>query len=313
MSTTAKASPYARAAARDATGKVHTTSFSTRKYTPEEVAEKIKGWKAKIKALGGVPPKPAETPLFSEAKILPETKTEAPSNFSDAKILPEPKKAEMPVSEAKILPAVPLELLESRPFALDLPKDAFTVAILASSRAGKTTVISHLFREMLRKHITILVAPHSFADAYASFKPDRNLVRAQELYPELLKAAHKLQKKSKMAFRLCFILDDFADRDDKNARSLFLNMRNAKISTILATQSPKLLAKSARGSVNWLLFGRFNSDEQIRDAVDTFLSSYLPGKMEEKIALYRQLTSDYHWLALDQLNDRLVRLKPAPR
>ena len=284
--TTAKAAPYARTSARDATGKIHTTSFSTRKYTPEEVATKIVAWKEKVKKIG------AETPAETPPEAAPK-----PSNFS----------------EAKITPAAPLELLESRPFELNLPKDAFTVAILASSRAGKTSAIRYLFRTQLKKYITILVAPHSFADAYEGFKPDRNLVRAEELHQELMRAAHKLQKKSKMAFRICFILDDFADRDDKNARALFLNMRNAKISTILATQSPKLLAKSARGSVNWILFGRFNSDEQIRDAVETFLSSYLPGKMEEKIALYRQLTADYHFLALDQLNDRLVRLKPAPQ
>ena len=83
-------------------------------------------------------------------------------------------------------------------------------------------------------------------------------------------------------------------------------MRNAKISTIILLQSIKLLSKSGRFNGNNFIFRHMNNSESVEEVLKLFLSGYGPFykiSTEDKIKLYKQITSDYSFIYLDALND----------
>jgi hypothetical protein len=54
-----------------------------------------------------------------------------------------------------------------------------------------------------------------------------------------------------------------------------------------------------------------NNDSEIEAVVKSYLVSFFPTRlyMAEKIALYRQLTEDYHWIVIDMVGGDIFRTK----
>ena len=107
-----------------------------------------------------------------------------------------------------------------------------------------------------------------------------------------------------------FILDDIVTaKFDRELLKLLAIYRNSNLSAIISIQSPVLLNSATRGNLNYVLLGRMNSDEQIEKVIKMYLTSYIPGRMEDKIKAYRSLTEGYHWIVVENLQGAVYRTK----
>jgi hypothetical protein len=55
--------------------------------------------------------------------------------------------------------------------------------------------------------------------------------------------------------------------------------------------------------------GRMNSDEQIEKTIRMYLTSYLSGKMPDKIREYRRLTEHHYCIVIDNLTGDVYRTR----
>ena len=83
---------------------------------------------------------------------------------------------------------------------------------------------------------------------------------------------------------------------------------------MISAQVATMMNKMARSNINYVFLGRMNSSSEIERNIKDFLQGHLPTtmKMTEKIRLYKQLTENYQWIVLDQVNGHMfmTRLQP---
>jgi len=90
--------------------------------------------------------------------------------------------------------------------------------------------------------------------------------------------------------------------------------RNSRISSIVCAQTATMVNKMARSNINFVFLGRMNSSSEIERNIKDYLQGSLPTtmKMTEKIRLYKEWTSDYKWIVLDQINGHMFLTKLQP-
>jgi len=65
-----------------------------------------------------------------------------------------------------------------------------------------------------------------------------------------------------------------------------------------------------RGNINIVLLGFMNSDESCERVIRMFCYASIEGKnIEAKIHEYKKLTSDHHWLVINNLTGEIYRTK----
>lgn len=187
---------------------------------------------------------------------------------------------------------------------LDLDKKTGnSTVILGSSKAGKSTLLMYLYNKYYRDLITILFSDNPQINLYK----DKKLIKSSYFIPQIIKEFHYINRKTNNKYDFACLLDDIVnEKEDEMLRRLVLSFRNSNISSIVSIQSPTLLNKSNRSSVNNLIFFRFNTEEMIEQVIKFFLSSHLPGRMDEKIRLYKQLTADHQFIYLNPRENRMT-------
>ena len=198
--------------------------------------------------------------------------------------------------------------MQTKPFDFELPSNGgVSVCFLASTRAGKTTFLKELIDDHFSKHVKILMSNSIHAPIYDSMK---NLVKSPVYIPKLVKEAYLINKDTRNHYDQLFILDDIVTaKFDRELLKLLAIYRNSNLSAIISIQSPVLLNSATRGNLNYVMLGRMNSDEQIEKVIKMYLTSWIPGKIDEKIRKYRELTEGYHWIVVDNLKDQVYRTK----
>ena len=198
--------------------------------------------------------------------------------------------------------------METKAFDFKLPDNGgVSICFLASTRAGKTTFLKELIDDYFSKHVKILMSNSIHAPIYDDM---RNLVKSPIYIPRLVKEAYLINKETKNHYDQLFILDDIVTaKFDRELLKLLAIYRNSNLSAIISIQSPVLLNSATRGNLNYVMLGRMNSDEQIEKVIKMYLTSYIPGKMEDKIKAYRALTEGYHWIVVDNLKGEVYRTK----
>lgn len=185
-------------------------------------------------------------------------------------------------------------------------KTGNSTVIYGSSKAGKSTLMMYLYKKYYVNDISTLFTESPQIDLYKS----KNLIVAPAFFPEVVKEAHMINKKTKNKYNFTFMLDDIVDQKENDViRKMILILRNSNISSITSLQSPVLLQKANRSSVNNIMFFKFNTAEQIEQIIRFYLNGYLPGKMDDKINLYRQLTADHHFLYYNPRDNIITRHK----
>jgi len=198
--------------------------------------------------------------------------------------------------------------IEDRDFEFELPKNGgVSLCFLGSTRSGKTTFLKYVLDKYFRKHFKVLMSNSIHNPIYDSMK---DLIRSPVYSPKLVKDMYDINKETDNTFSFLAVLDDIVTgKFDKELLKLLAIYRNSNLSAIISIQSPVLLNSATRGNLNYVFLGRVNSEEQIEKTIKMYLSSYLKGKMTDKIREYKALTEDHHWIVIDNINGEIYRTK----
>ena len=192
---------------------------------------------------------------------------------------------------------------------------ACSFAIIGSSKSGKTTFLKYLVKKYFNEEIKILHTQSPQADIYDTVK--KECVFCPAFIPDIIKECYKINKDTKNHYPFLTIIDDVADVKAKNhpqMSKLLCLYRNARQSAIVCGQDAFMLNANGRANVNYVCLFYQNTDNRCEDNIKAFLRSYFPRSlsMDEKIALYKTLTSDHAFLFIDNLNNTITRCKLKP-
>jgi len=198
------------------------------------------------------------------------------------------------------------------PFDIKRDKNSgLSVCMLASTRAGKTTLLEYMLENFFSDHISVLMTESLQSKAYDEIK--KLVDCTMPCYnPKVVAAMYKINKGLDNKFEFLPILDDvIGEKNDGQVKKLLCVYRNSRLSSIFSMQSPILMNSTGRGNINHILLGHLNSDQNIETTIKMYLLSFFPSdlKMQDKIKLYKSLTSDYHFLHINNLEDKVCRIK----
>lgn len=200
---------------------------------------------------------------------------------------------------------------ESVDIRLD-PNTGNTMLLVASSKAGKTTIMMKIYEKYYEKYISILFAHNPQIAEYNV----KNLVKTDEFLPRIIEVMRQVAKVNKNKFNFLCMFDDMLSlKTEGNVTDLFLSLRNSNISSIISLQYLNLMSKACRGNVNNILAGSHNSDENILVLIKCYLFSWMK-KMgvtneADMILYYRRLTADHGFIYIHPSSNTVefVRMK----
>ena len=199
-----------------------------------------------------------------------------------------------------------MELIQKRELKLDLdPFKAYSFCLIGATRSGKSTLLNHLITKYMRQKINILMTESPNGDIYkeAGFRQDCILCPAY--IPELVKDCYLINKGTNNRYDFNFIMDDLVGfRSDKQMKKLLTIYRNSNMGVCITGQTISILDTTARFNVNYVFLGRTNADKEIENICKQFLASFFPStmRMVDRIKTYKMMTSDYHFICLDNIN-----------
>ena len=200
---------------------------------------------------------------------------------------------------------------EDKEFKLVIPEvstGGMTLAMIGSTRSGKTTLLKHTLKKWFEEHIGVLMSPSLHAPVYSDVK---NISKAPQYLPSVIDEMYAINKKTENKYPFLVVLDDVVTaKFDKTLMKSFTIYRNSGITTVMCVQNPIILNSVTRGNINAVLLGYLNSDEACERCIRMFCYTAIPGKnIEEKIHEYKRLTADHHWLYIDHLEGGMTRFK----
>ena len=130
-----------------------------------------------------------------------------------------------------------------QPLRLQLPEGASTLALVGSSRSGKTTLAIKLISDYYAKRLGVLFCVNAHAPIYGGLP--RGFLRASDFYPSVVKSMHKINKISGNKWPFLVYLDDMVDERVKNSDEVrrFTVYRNSNISWLFASRIVACLVK----------------------------------------------------------------------
>lgn len=196
-------------------------------------------------------------------------------------------------------------------FALNIPDPktgGMTVALVGSTRSGKTTLLKHILETRFQSHCGVLMTPSLHASVYDGMK---SLARAPFYVPRIIDEMYSINRKTSNHYPFLAVLDDIVTaKFDRTLLKSFTIYRNSGITTIMSVQNPIIFNSVTRGNFNAVILGYLNSDEAVEKVIRMFCFTLIPGKgIEEKIHTYKELTKDHHWIYIDHLEGTNVRFK----
>jgi hypothetical protein len=200
--------------------------------------------------------------------------------------------------------------IADEPFDVELPDQktgGCSFALVASTRAGKTTLMKYIIDEFFKKHIKVLMSNSIHAEIY---KEIDGVVKSPVFSPRIIKEAYEINRKCNNHYPFLYVLDDIVTaKFDKELLKLFTIYRNSGLSCIINVQSPMLLNTASRGNINFMVLGKLNSEEMIEKVIRMYLMTSLEGKMTEKVMTYKKLTEGHHFIMVNNLTGDIYRFK----
>ena len=183
------------------------------------------------------------------------------------------------------------------------------MAMIGSTRSGKTTLLKHSVLNYFDEHIGVLMSPSLHAPVYDDIS--KKLIKSPEYIESVIEECYKINKKTKNHYPFVIVLDDVVTAKwNKTLMKSFTIYRNSGITTIMSVQNPIILNSVTRGNFNYCMLGYLNSSEACERVIRMFCYSEIPGKnIEEKVKEYQRMTEGHHWLMLDMLTGERYRFK----
>ena len=196
---------------------------------------------------------------------------------------------------------------ELTPFNLVLDEGTGnTTFILGSSKQGKTFCLMDIFEGYYadKNNISTLFSINSHIKLYGKserllrFPTDHAI--SPKYIDKYIKTQKRINSKTKNHYNFVNLFDDVIDvRFSKLMHNSILTYRNSNISTVICLQYNNLLAKQARSNVNNVILFGLNTDEAIKQAVDTYLKSKFKSMgipVSDHIEFYKKLTHDHRFI-----------------
>ncbi len=204
--------------------------------------------------------------------------------------------------------------IEDKAFQLEMPpveSGGCSILMLASGRAGKTTALKYIIDHYFQKHIGAIFSESARAEAYKNMKYP--LLPLSSCYiPELVNASYRINKDTKNHYPFFYCIDDCPlVKNDKELLKLLSIYRNSGVSCAVCVQSPTLLNSTVRSNFTIVMLGAQNSTEKIEQTIKAYLRGYFPQGMnyDQKIAAYKELTSDHHFILINNWTGEMFRTK----
>ena len=201
----------------------------------------------------------------------------------------------------------------AKPFNITMPENGgVSFALIATSRAGKSTFLKHLVKKYFPKHITIMFSQNNHADIYKDMS--KKIICSDTYHPDILKEAHSINHGMGNKFPFCFISDDYVDskiKHDTEITRLLTIYRNANCSSIFSFQGRVLMSAVGRAQVNYAIIGKQQTPKDWKAILDEYLSMWLPLDMTEKeqIEFCKKATENHQFFVIDNINNECYLTK----
>jgi len=187
---------------------------------------------------------------------------------------------------------------------------ACSFALVGSSKSGKTTFLKHLLKTNFQNDIKCLFTQSLHNDIYTTMRSE--FCVAPGYIPEVIKTMYRINRDTTNHYEFCVVLDDLIGaKTDAQMTKLLCLYRNSGMSAIVSGQDLTLLSPTGRANVNYVCLFYQNTDARVEDNVKAFLRSFFPRNltMNEKIALYKELTKDHCFLFINNLENTIIRCR----
>lgn len=189
-----------------------------------------------------------------------------------------------------------------------------TFALLASSKAGKTTMIKYLFDKYYNNedYISCLFSMNSHIPLYEDFDIKISNINNRTL--SVVTTEHYINKNTRNHYKFFNVFDDCLHvREKKLMSDLLMTYRNSNMSSMISLQYPKLLTPGMRANVNHILCGKFNNEETIEIIIRIWFRAlftrmgYL--SITSMINFYKEMTDNHGFIYMCTLNGAVEFIK----
>ena len=201
-------------------------------------------------------------------------------------------------------------MIPDKRFVLHPPSGGgMSIAMIGSTRSGKSTMLAHILQCYFKDHIGVLMTNSPQGDVYKKM----DIPQSPQFLPRIIKDMAIINKETKNKYDFLVCLDDIVTKSKFHPEILKLLAiyRNSNMSAIINVQALTLMNAAGRTNCNVVMLFKQNTDAEIDRCIKTFLSSYFPKnvRMADKIRWFRENTMDHHLIVVDTLNNEVYRTK----
>jgi hypothetical protein len=262
-------------------------SFSTKRYTREQIEKLGKEWVEEVRAGKHSPPVKNKGNMAVSTSNIDESYT----------------------SEEEENPGHHVQLFRSQSIdSLNTPDDKFGMSflLLGQTRSGKSTLMVHLWETYFKGHICIL---HTNSHQSEIYKPlAKGCACCPFFSPELISETSKINGATKNYYKFLHIIDDVVDKkNNKELIKLLTIGRNHRLSTIITGQELSIFNSIGRSNINFVCLFKLGSDFAIEKVIKQYLRSSFPSDMglNDMIKVYKHITRNHGFFVIDNLNDKV--------
>ena len=201
----------------------------------------------------------------------------------------------------------------------------FSMALVASRRSGKTTMLKFLVNNYLESQFDeiILLCNTAGNEIYDNFTKTKKCIKILEFDEDVLKALIMMQQENSSK-KILIILDDMVGNNVRYSNAvlrLFCTARNLNISIIYSVQSATLLLPDCKENLDYLIILKIKTFPKIKHIIDTFLIGNLENdkikttKQEFEFwhTLIKKNCKDFNSLVVNYLDDNIYKYKIDPQ
>jgi hypothetical protein len=122
-----------------------------------------------------------------------------------------------------------MDFVERRDLRLNLdPFKAYSMVLIASTRAGKSTMLNHIIDKYMKGKINILMTESPNAELYKEGSLKKDAIMCPAYIPEIIKECYLINKGTGNKYPFNFIMDDLVGfRSDRQMKKLLTIYRNS--------------------------------------------------------------------------------------
>lgn len=207
--------------------------------------------------------------------------------------------------------------LESYDFTKINEKDNLSMCIIALRRSGKTTLLRHIFPHLEAIHDSVYLISNSATAPIYDFKKENKF---EEQKDQMIKDIFKFQRMTDIDYSMCIVMDDcvsYKKKHQEGPLQCYIRGRNRKISVIISSQYPQLIAKASRVNSDLVIIG-FNPGEVKEFIVEKLLYRMVkcpPGirtksqKLDYVTQFLDHYTRDYGFIIIDNITKKLYKYR----